>query len=134
MRAPLIALLASLTVAPTPLAQGSVGTSCTPIFKTAQYNRGLPSAYVDQGLASIPHLYPNHRLLLQRRSSQLGDVGFSLLVYQEDAGKPDITVEGMATHGLKAWTFTARCSADSLTEGLVTTLEEIAKLSRARQG
>jgi hypothetical protein len=80
-------------------------------------------------------VYPNHgALLVQRRDAQLGGVNFSLLVYKEEANKPDVTIEGMASEGpaddLKAWFFRARCSAESLAEGLVTTLEEIAKLSR----
>jgi len=127
----LIALLAAITVGQTP-PQAPIGTPCTPHFRAAQYHRGLPEAYADQGLASISRLYPNHRLMLQRRSSQLGEVAFSLLIYQEDAGKSDITVEGVATHNVNAWYFSARCSADSLPAGLVTTLEDIAKLSRTR--
>jgi hypothetical protein len=137
MKAALVAFATSLTVASVSSAQTSVGTSCArPIFERADYHRGVPWTFVDQGLESIPHLYPKHVLLVQRRASQLGEVTFSLLVYKEDAAKSDVTIEGMAVegppHDLKAWSFTARCPTESITDGLVTTLEEIAKLSRGR--
>ena len=107
----------------------SATKSCEPVFETAQYHRGVPYVFVDQGLKSLPHLYPKHVLLVQRRDSELGAVRYSLLVYGQDASKRDVTIEGMAVHNEQAWVFTAQCSTDNVTDGIVTTLERIAKLS-----
>jgi hypothetical protein len=108
--------------------------SCTPVFQRAEYHRGDPYSFVDQGLASIPHLFPKHVLLAQRRDSQLGSVDFSLLVYRADADKPDVWIEGMALEGkndrLRAWIFMTRCAMDNFAEGLVTTLEQVAQLAK----
>jgi hypothetical protein len=129
---PLVALVITLAVPSLSSSQTSPGRSCTPAFEPTQAHRGVPSTFVDQGLASLPHVYPRHELLVQRRYSEVGDVGFSLLVYKPDGAKPDVTVEGMAVHDSRAWRFTARCSSDQLPDALVTTLEEIAKLSKSR--
>jgi hypothetical protein len=136
MKTVLIALVINLAVASLSSAQTSVGASCKPVFAPADYSRGVPWMFVDQGLASIPLVYPNHGpLLVQRRDAQLGAVSFSLLVYKEDADKSEVTIEGMVREGpaddLKAWSFAARCSSEGLAEGLVTTLEQIAKLARS---
>jgi hypothetical protein len=137
MKTAIVAALAiSVAVASLSSAQTPVDTSCKPTIEPAQYSRGVPWTYVDQGLESIPLLHPRHQLLAQRRSSQLGDVTFSLLVYKEDATKPDVTIGGMAVEGppsdLRAWRFRARCPVENITEGLVTIFEEIAKLSKSR--
>ena len=128
-----VAFVISVTGASWSAAQTATETACKPAFVPAQYSRGVPWTFVDQGLASIPHVYPKHVLLAHRRAVQLGDVTFSLLVYKEDGAKSGVTIEGMALEGppgnLKAWRFSARCSTENLTDGLVTTFEEIAKLS-----
>jgi hypothetical protein len=103
--------------------------SCEPVFKTTQYSRGVPYGFVDQGLDSLPRVYPKHVLLVQRRDSELGAVRYSLLVYRQDASKPEVTVEGMAVHKTQAWFFSAHCSIENVPDGIVTTLERIAKLS-----
>src|SRR4029453_5860045 len=64
---------------------------CEPFFKATDYFRGVPHVFVDQGLESLPHVYPKHVLLVQRRDSELGTVRYSLLVYRQDAAKPDVT-------------------------------------------
>ena len=111
----------------------SATTSCAPVFETAQYHRGIPHAFVDQGLESLPRVYPKHVLLVQRRESELGAVRYSLLVYRQDASKPAVTVEGMAVHNTQAWRFTAQCSTENVADGIVTTLERIARLSDRRE-
>ena len=103
--------------------------SCEPVFKATQYSRGVPYAFVDQGLDSLPRVYPKHVLLVQRRYSELGAVRYSLLVYRQDASKPDVTVEGEAVHNTQAWSFSAHCSIENVPDGIVTTLERVAKLS-----
>lgn len=135
MKTALAALLISIAAPSLSSAQTTpVLSSCKPTIVPAEYHRGVPGTYVDQGLASIPHLYPKHVLLAARRADQLGPITFSLLVYKEDSAQSEVAIEGMALEGppddLKAWTFTARCRADNLADGLVTTLEEIAKLGR----
>jgi hypothetical protein len=83
-------------------------------------------------MESLPRVYPKHQLLAQRRESKIGRVRFSLLVYKGDIGKPDVTIEGQAILDSRAWRFSAHCSSDDFADGLVTTLEQIAKLpSRA---
>jgi hypothetical protein len=137
MKVALVALVTStLTIVSLSSAQTSVGTSCKPVFERAEYYRGVPWTFVDQGLESISHLYPRHQLLAQRRASQLGEVTFSLLVHKEDAIQSTVTIEGMALTGppqaAEAWRFTTRCPTEGMIDGLVTTLEEIAKLPGRR--
>jgi hypothetical protein len=110
----------------------SATTKCEPFFKATDYSRGVPYLFVDQGLESLPHVYPKHVLLVQRRDSELGMVRYSLLVYRQDAAKSDVTVEGMAVRDTHAWFFTARCSTENVPDGIVTTLERIAKLPDGR--
>jgi hypothetical protein len=129
---PLVTLVITLAVPSLSAPQTSAESSCRPAFEPTRSYRGVPFTFVDQGLESLPRVYPKHELLVQRRYSEVGEVGFSLLVYKPDAAKPDVTVEGMAVHNSRAWRFAARCSSNHLADGLVTTLEEIAKLSRSR--
>lgn len=103
--------------------------ACEPVFKSIQYSRGVPYVFVDQGLDSLPRVYPKHILLVQRRNSELGAVRYSLLVYRHDAAKPDVTIEGEAVRDAHAWFFNAHCSIDDVPDGIVTTLERVAKLS-----
>jgi hypothetical protein len=103
--------------------------ACEPVFKTIQYSRGVPYVFVDQGLDSLPRVYPKHILLVQRRNSDLGTVQYSLLVYRPDASKADVTIEGEAVRGTQAWSFNAHCSIDDLPDAIVTTLERVAKSS-----
>lgn len=108
----------------------SATSRCEPVFEPTQYYRGIPYAYVDQGLVSLPLLYPKHVLLVQRRFSELGAVRYSLLVYTEDPSRPEVKIEGMAAHNdTRAWFFRAHCSSQNVMEGIVTTLERVAKLS-----
>ena len=134
MKVALLALIVTL-VTSVSSAQTTVDSSCNPTIVAVEYFRGAPWTYVDQGLESIRRLYPTHVLLAERRADQLGKVTFSLLVYKEDVAKPDLTIEGMAVEGppdnLKAWRFAAKCQTKKLADGLVTLLEEIAKLSRS---
>lgn len=101
--------------------------NCAPAFSEIQPNRGLPGAYVEQGLASMPDLYPRHELLVQRRSSTLGDVVFSLL-YKKDKALDPVTIQGAAVRPSKAWTFRATCSSAEALGGLVTVLERVSAL------
>ena len=84
---------------------------------------------VDQGLASLPNIHPKHILLVQRRFSELGPVVYSLLVFREDVSRGAVTITGMAAHDTQAWVFTAQCTTDNVADGIVTTLERIAKLA-----
>jgi hypothetical protein len=102
----------------------SATKSCEPVFETTQFHRSIPHILVDQGLAEPPT-----SILFHRRFSQLGPVKYSLLVFRPDASKTDVTITGMATLSTQAWSFTARCSSDRVTDGIVTTLERIANLS-----
>ena len=120
-------------VAPTDARAGQTASgttkSCEPVFETTLYHRSVPHIVVDQGLASLPHIHPKHLLLVQRRSSELGSVIYSMLVFREDVSKAAVTITGMAAHDTQAWVFTAQCTTDNVADGIVTTLERIAKLA-----
>jgi hypothetical protein len=113
-----------------PAAGGQSSAECAPSFTSVPFNRGLPHAYVDQGLQSIPKLFPKHQLLVQRRNVATGPVAYSLLVYMKDAAADAVTIEGVAVLEQQAWQFSASCDARRAWDGLVTTLERIAALPR----
>lgn len=102
--------------------------SCGPAFSETQATRNAPTAYADQALASIPQLYPRHELLVTRRSSTLGDVWFSLLVYKRDGALDPVTIEGVAERQSKAWRFSATCPSAKALDGVVTVLERVGAL------
>jgi hypothetical protein len=107
--------------------------TCEPVFQARPPSRVDPYLYVDQALEAFPRFYPKHVLLLQRRLSLIGNVSYSLLVYRKDREQPIATIDGMATMATidgnqKSWFFAAQCPSDRVLEGVVKTLEEIARL------
>jgi len=108
----------------------SSGSTCEPAFTAIQSNRSLPSVFVDQGLESIPHLYPRHLLLVARRHSEIGAVRYSLLVYKQDSKVELVTIEGVAVHKLDAWQFSTTCSSETAFNGLVETMERLSSLAK----
>ena len=61
--------------APGTLGRSRAGSEpCEPFFRVTTNNRSLLHVFVDQALESLPHLYPKHVLLLQRRYSEIGEV------------------------------------------------------------
>ena len=67
---------------------------------------------------------------MQRRSSRLGDVLYSLLVYKEDPLAEVVHLGGVAVVHPDAWSFDMTCTPGDLAGGLVTLLEEVAALGR----
>jgi hypothetical protein len=132
LRVPALAALAAVCGL-TFLSSGGLGQApraCLPSFEAAPFNRGLPHAFADQGLQSIPLLFPRHQLLVERRIARAGSADYSLLVYQKDAAVDEVTIEGVAVHEQRAWRFAAACEARQAWDGLVTLLERIAALPR----
>lgn len=106
--------------------------NCQPTIDVIPVSRALPHSYVDQGLDSLPKIYPKHQLLLQQRDSSIGNVRYSLLVYKEEPNSTVVRIEGAAVRDSNAWTFQTKCSADAVMDGLVTTLERIAVLGNPK--
>jgi hypothetical protein len=104
---------------------------CQPVFTPIDYNRSLPYSYFDEALESLPFLAPKHVMLEQQRSSVLGVVVYSYVVYKKDPAVQIVTIEGAAISGLKAWTFSATCSSsDYATIGLTPIRRQLAALGK----
>jgi len=129
MKSPILVIVI-LTTALVSVRTFSSGSACKPAFTAIQSNRSLPSLFVDQGLESIPHLYPRHVLLVERRHSEIGAVRYSLLVYKQDRKVESVTIEGVAVDKLEAWEFSATCSTETAFNGLVETMERISSLAK----
>jgi hypothetical protein len=96
-------------------------------------SRGLPESFYDQGRASLPAMYPRHRLLAERRDGRIGNVQYALLAFQT-APEDSVTLQAVAvdwTRRNRAWDLDARCPADEWSGGLIAMLEAIAALSAA---
>ena len=130
MKSPILVIVILTSALVSVRAFSSSGSSCKPAFTGIQSNRSLPSGFVDQGLESIPHLYPRHVLLVERRYSEIGDVRYALLVYKQDSKVESVTIEGVAVHKLEAWEFSATCSTETAFNGLVETMERISSLTK----
>ena len=125
--------LAAALLAVTSVLSGAASAAtplCDPAFEHVRDRRTLPHAYHDQGVESLRALYPEHVLLVQRRSSRLGDVLYSLLVYKEDPLAEVVHLGGVAVVHPDAWSFDMTCTPGDLAGGLVTLLEEVAALGR----
>lgn len=124
-------LVCSLAVLLPSAASGQSATPCTPAFTPMAFTRGLPHAYADQGLQSIPKLYPKHQMLVQRRIVEAQPIAYSLLVYRKDLAVDAVTIEGVAVHEQRAWHFTTTCDERRAWDGLIATLERLAALPKA---
>jgi hypothetical protein len=129
-RGPLKLPRAEIPTTPMLWSQQSAVARCEPVFTPIADNRAMPNSFVEQGLQSLPNLYPRHVLLLERRGADIGSVPYALLVYKQDAASDVVTIEGAATWRSKAWVFTTSCASSSAMRGLVTTLERVAALAR----
>ena len=125
-----VAIAIGLTLSFAGAAAAQAPASCTPSFTPIEFNRGLPHAYAEQGLESIPLLFRGHEMLAQRRIAQAGPVSYSLLVYKKDAKADAVSIEGVGVHESRAWRFSATCASRLAWDGLVTTLERVAALPR----
>jgi hypothetical protein len=124
------ALVTLAVVLPRLASEVARAETCEATFESITMNRQMPHSFVDQGLASLPQVFPAHTLILQRRSSLIGEVTYSLLVYKPNSAADVVVVEGVAVSQGKAWRFAATCTSSEVMIGLVTTLERVAALAK----
>jgi hypothetical protein len=76
------------------------------------YSRGLPHAFHDQALSSLPRLFPAHELLGSRRVAVLGEVVYALVCYREAPASERVVIEAVAVAGDRAWRLSAAAPLD----------------------
>lgn len=96
-------------------------------IKDIQYNRSLPQAFYDQAVTSLPLLYPNHQLLVARRTGVLGEVEYALICFKETSKSRHGVIEAIAVFEERAWHL-KKITPPSCGEALVDILEYIANL------
>jgi acetolactate synthase regulatory subunit len=79
-------------------------------------------------MASITTLYPDHVVLVSRRSSSIAGVNYSLIAFRERGAAAAVRIDGAANLDSKAWVFDLACPANRAMDGLLTLLEQIADL------
>jgi hypothetical protein len=67
------------------------------------FNRRQPYAFYDQAMASLPHLYPKHLLLVGRRTGVLGEVRYALICFKKSPTSQRVTVQAEAVRERRAW-------------------------------
>jgi len=92
-------------------------------------NRGLPHAYFDQGMDSIPLIHPHHRILAKRRNGRLGQTSYSLIVFQESSTADEVDISGVAVADRKAWVYHTKTDLVSMTATLQLVNEKLSQLS-----
>ena len=108
--------------------------ACVPSFTPVPPTRRLVSDYLNQGLESLPFVYPTHTLLEEPRNSRAGQVEYSMLVYKKDRTVESATIEGAAAYGNRAWDFTATCPTAVVADSVATTIARIADLASRERG
>jgi hypothetical protein len=89
--------------------------------------RGLPETFYDQGRASIAAMYPQHRLLAERRVGRLANIDYSLLAFQPTREEPvQLVAVAVDWKTNRAWDVKATCAPDRWANGLIAMLEAIA--------
>lgn len=91
-------------------------------------NRTLPHSFYDQAMASLPQLYPHHRLLAGRRAGEVGDVAYSLICYRESPSNAKVVIQAVAVHGKRAWNIEAVTDTTLYPGALLQVIERISKL------
>jgi hypothetical protein len=74
-------------------------------IKEIRYNKGLPHAFFDQAMNSLPHLYPDHELLLGVRTAVLGEVEYALICLRETPSSHHVVIEAVAALKGRAWRY-----------------------------
>ncbi len=106
----------------------AAGFTCEPRFQPAASQSLAPHTFFDQAMASITTLYPDHVVLVSRRSSSIAGVNYSLIAYRERGDAAAVRIDGAANLDSKAWVFDLACPANRAMDGLLTLLEQIADL------
>lgn len=105
-------------------------SACVPTVTARQgVAKGMPSLFYDQGRASIAVMHPGSRWLVDRREGRLGDVFYSLLVFQP-MGSGSVELQAAAVDGKRERTvdLSAKCSTEAWPSGLIAMLEAIASV------
>ena len=97
-------------------------------FRSIQYSRILPHAFVDQAKESIPKIHPNYEILFEQRSSILADATYSLIIYKDDQSSGIVHIEGAVVKHQNAWLFSLISTKEKVIEKVVSTMEQIASL------
>jgi hypothetical protein len=92
-------------------------------------NRGLPHAYFDQGMDSIPLIHPHHRILAKRRNGRLGQTSYSLIVFLESSTADEVDISGVAVADSKAWVYHTKTDLVSMTSTLQLVNKKLSQLS-----
>jgi hypothetical protein len=102
--------------------------TCEPLVTVRQNLwRALPESFYDQGRASIPTIYPQYRLLAERRQGRLANIDYSLLAFQATPEEP-VQLEAVAVdwRTKRGWDLTATCPSDKWANGVIAMLEAVA--------
>ena len=91
--------------------------------------RGLPHAYFDQGMDSIPLIHPHHRILAKRRNGRLGQTSYSLIVFLESSTADEVDISGVAVANSKAWVYHTKTDLVSMTSTRQLVNEKLSQLS-----
>ena len=94
-----------------------------------QNNRGLPHAYFDQGMDSIPLIYPHQRILVKRRYGRLGQTSYSLIVFLKSSTVDEVDISGVAVAKHKAWVYRTKTDLASMPATLQLVNEKLSQLS-----
>lgn len=96
-------------------------------IRDTEYSRALPHVFHDQGMSSLPRLFPEHVLLASRRFGVLGEASYALLCFKENPSSERVIIQAVAVYRDRAWTLEAVASS-SYGDTLVQVLEAIAQL------
>jgi len=129
-----LAALAGIAAGPPPPVRIGLDGGGTLVVREVEPHRGLPHAFYDQALASLPRLHPEHVLLAARRRGTVAGVAYALVCYREAPDAERVVIQASAVHGDRAWSLDA-VVPPPYGSALLQVVEEIAKLpSRAEKG
>ena len=100
-------------------------------IKEIPFSRILPTAYYDQAMSSIPVVYPGSEIVARRRFGRFGpDVraSYSMVCYKESSEIDQVTMSGVVTINMKAWSFDALVEGSLFADSLILVLETLAAL------
>ena len=94
--------------------------------ESTPYSRVLPYAFFDQAMASLPQLYPEVEIRVQRRLGRLGNDPvrlYALIGYRENPASEEIVLRGILTQTDRAWTFDLKTTHANFDQTLLLVLE-----------
>jgi hypothetical protein len=102
-------------------------------LQTINPHRTVPTNYVSQGLESIPAI-GKQEVLMSRRYGQLGDdhrIEYSLIAFADKTGSSEVTIDGQAQMGDKAWEYRAHARKENWQESVFVVIEALSRLPSA---